>query len=404
MIDFFVGRTELYASESDRDRAVRVMTAEGIEAKIRNDGVNGGIFITISPSNAKKIASALDKNGIIVYINSVYGFKDICVKLRKRLGLLIGALLFTLILAMSTEYVFRVEVIGAETVARDAIRSELAELGVRVGARIRDIDRAEAVSAFLRAHPEYSWAAINLKGNAVRLELRERADGESADTELSDLIISGYDGIIREITVYSGKSAVRVGDVVKKGELLVCGYISGSGLQYSDAPLLRFDGASGRILAEVTESVSVSVPYSEEHRSVTNKETVGCVISFLGHSVTLGTVGNDGDLSLGAERGITVFGSIELPLTYRPCVRSETEAVTVTRDGAEAMIMARTAAYAQLTEKLSGAALTYTEITEEITDIGASVTVRYGAIRDISVPVNRVQSERKGQWQKEEYR
>ena len=105
LISFLCGRVELFAEEKYRDKLVGIITALGIEAKMTYDRENGGLKLITTPACAKKIARALDKTGAIVYINSVCGFANDLGKRRKRIGLLLGAILFFTILSLSTLFV-----------------------------------------------------------------------------------------------------------------------------------------------------------------------------------------------------------------------------------------------------------------------------------------------------------
>lgn len=387
IIGFFTGRAELYADENNSYALVKAIAELGINANVSADSENGGVNVTVSPSNAKKIASALDKSGNIVYINNVCGIKSICINNIKRIGLLIGALLFFALLSFSTLFVFKVEVVGSDTVSKEQIKSELADLGIRVGARLSDIDRAAAATSFMKLHPEYSWAAVNFKGTTVCLELKERESGESAETENVDILIADLDGVIKEVLVYSGKSAVKPGDVVKKGDILISGFISGNGLQYSDNPMLRFDGAAGSVKAEVEDSFLLEVKLEEEICVSSVGEKTGTVFSFMGSTVKLGEVIEDSsEYVMSASKSITVLGCVELPITYRECFRNSTETKTVTYDSAQAEAEAVIRAYSMLHERLGEAELTEIEMTKEITESGVTVTVVYGCVREIAVP------------------
>ena len=389
IIGFFTGEVELYAERTHRDGLVRVVSERGVKARIEYCAESEGVKVTLSPRNAKKIASALDKSGVIVYINSVCGFKDICIKNCKRLGLAVGAIVFCALLAMSTLFVFKVEVSGSELISKEQIKSELADFGIRVGARMSDIDRAAAASAFMQLHPEYSWAALNFKGTTVCLELKERTDGQSSETENADILVAKSDGIVKEVLVYSGKSSVKAGDVVKKGDILISGYISGNGLQYSENPILRFDGAKGSVKAEVSESFTVTVPFEEETSKGKSIEKTGIILSVLGFEIRLGDTSGESaeDSSVSAEKNVTVMGSVELPITYRECLTvTEVTEITV-RDELLATAEAEKRAYGMLNRALAEAELTELELTKEITDTGVTVTVSYGCIREIAVPL-----------------
>ena len=104
-------------------------------------------------------------------------------------------------------------------------------------------------NAIVSISGEISWAALNVKGTTVTLNVRETALPSDKSDELPPMMVAKKSGVVRSVELYSGKSAVKVGSVVKEGDLLISGFISGNGLQYSDTPGIRYEGASGSVRA-----------------------------------------------------------------------------------------------------------------------------------------------------------
>lgn len=386
IIALFEGKTVLYADESNKNGFLSVINRLGISAKVEADAENGGVFVTVRPSSAKKIASALDKSGIIVYINSVCGIRSILARGKRRPGLLIGAVVFFMMLMISTAFVFKVEIKGSELISKDEIRGELAELGVRAGARISDIDRGRVTAEFLTAHPEFAWAALNVKGTTVSLELKEKSASSPMAPEKYGMLVAETDAVIKYLTVISGKPLVASGTAVKKGDLLISGFVSGSGLQYTDAPLLRYDGAAGEVYGEIRSEISVYVPFEESAEVVRAQKRSGTRFSLLGAAFTLGNFCDDAQHKVGSEKNLTVFGSVELPITVTECYLVEKETVITVRDELQAEAEARIRAYKALNSALSGAILTETEIITKVEENGVTVTLRYGCVKNVAVP------------------
>lgn len=388
ILGFFEGRVVLYADADNREKAVRAVVGSGVPSRIHSDKDKGGVFITLSPANAKKIASAIDKSDIIVYINSVCGFKKLCVSCRKRIGFILGAILFVLTLTLSTLFVFNIEIVGADTVSEHEIKAELAKLGVKEGALISGIDRTQTAAKLLQMHPEYAWAALNLNGTTVVLELKEHKDESAPVRENADILVASADGVIKQILVYSGKPAVKIGSSVKKGDILICGYISGSGLQYTQEPLLRFDGARGSVRAEVAEEFCITVPYTETLVEYTDEKRIGVIISFLGHSAAFGKTpkSETDECYYGDQRRVRIFGDVEIPITVKECFKRKRQNTTVQTDAASAKLKAELMAGQELTKRLGEDRLCESDITYSEGDSEITVTVRYLCIREIAEP------------------
>ncbi len=386
LLSYFEGEAVLCADAKYQNSLTELMVRNGIKAKISADDKNGEIIVRLSPKNAKKTATALDKTDIIVYIISMCGFKYGLLSHCKRIGMLVGMLLFFVLLSVSTLFVFKVEISGSELISASEVKEELAEFGIRAGARISEIDRTEAANRFLQLHPELSWASVIVKGTTVRLEIKEKTGTPSLENEKADFLVAGFDGVVKSVLVYSGKPMITVNSVVKKGDLLISGYISGSGLQYTESPMLRYEGASGSVTAEVSDLFSVRALFSERYSTTKKGERCGVVFEILGKKLSFGNVCENGDRALTAERNLTLWDRLELPITVRECYTISETVNEVNFTEEQAADEARQRAYTVLNERLAGASLCEIK-TSTVTDgEGITVTVEYICLREIAVP------------------
>ena len=335
IVKFFTGSVRIYAGPESRDALISYLVSEGINAEFTPDREKGGVFTELSPKTLKKVAPALDKSGIIVYIINIYGFKRLMSRYGTRYGLMLGAFAFAVILWMSTLFVWKVEVEGTELLSREQMRTELKEMGVYPGRLLSGIDRSSVRNEFLAKHPELSWAALNFKGTTVSLTVKETSERPEPDESACGLLVAKSDGVVRSVLVYEGSAVIKEGSVVRKGDVLITGLISGSGLQITDDPLLRFGNARGSVKAEVSGKAEATVPFDEVTRSETRGERCGRTISVFGIDFDFGKT-EDADTS--GERNVTVFGAIELPITVREyySVSEKTETRHRTPDEARA--------------------------------------------------------------------
>ncbi len=376
--DYFTGRVTLYADSENKDKLVSFFTEKKIGASIAPYGENDGVCTQISPFLLKKIAPALDKSGIIVYIINIYGFSKVLSSYRDRWGLAIGAVLFCAILWVSTLFVWRVDVSGSELLSKEQVRAELAEMGVRPGCRISDIDKGNITNRFLSLHPEISWAALNFEGTTVSLSVKETLKDPEEKESAPALLVASCSGVVRSVTVFEGNAAVRPGAVVKKGDVLITGFISGSGLQITDTPLLRFGGARGSIMAEVSGELEEFLPYSEEVSVQRSGDICGYTFSVFGRKITVGVSGGAST----PEKNVTVFGEIELPIAYRVHSEVLTETSSVAREREEALEECRARAMERLSEESSGELLRV-NVQSRWDETGVTVTIKYLCITDI---------------------
>lgn len=95
-------------------------------------------------------------------------------KYRKRVGLVVGILLFFGILAFLGNFVWTIEVVGNETVSSDEILDFLEEEGLKIGSYKSALNPRELERKTLLELKELSWIAVNITGSTVTVEVNER--------------------------------------------------------------------------------------------------------------------------------------------------------------------------------------------------------------------------------------
>ena len=386
--DVFSGKALLRVEERYRSGFLRMIFFEGIPAKISEKGEGEGIFAEVAPKFVKKIALLLDKYSIKVYIINIKGFCTLPSLLRRRMGAVLGTVIFFAFLWISTLFLWRVEIVGAERLDEDILRGTLSSLGVDAGTVISRLDAFEVSNALLVSCPELSWASLSVKGTTATLTVRETVEHEATPQNGTPLLVASEGGVVQSVLVYSGAAAVKVGSVVKAGDVLINGIISDSGLQYTDAPVLRLEDAEGSVTALVERTFSVFVPYSESYSEVLSggREFRGKRIRIFGGGFYVGDRGPaDGEYAVSeSKKQITVFGAV-LPFTVSETVWNELCVQVSERSAEDAESYARECMDTRMRDDLGGAELISAEYTVSHGDDGCTVTVVYKCITEIAV-------------------
>lgn len=178
---------------------------------------------------------------------------------RKRIGLPVGLLLATLLLFTLSQRIWIVQAEGNTAVSDGDILSAMETLGVYPGCRIRSLDMEWLRVQALTALPQLSYISVNPSGCVARIAVTERDPTPSIQdfTRNYSNLVAARDGRILSIEVYSGQTAVTVGQGVTGGMLLVGGAVE------SASGNTVFRRSAGRILAETTRTLTVTVPLEE---------------------------------------------------------------------------------------------------------------------------------------------
>ena len=385
-----VGRVRLFVPEEYSQRFLSFLVSKKVKAKIYETDEKNGIYADLSPQAVKKIATALDNLSIKVYIINIKGLYSFLARARHRVGLLLGAVLFFLLLWCSTLIVWRVDISGTCLLPKEQLREELSELGVGVGAMIADINTSGVGNALLLSHPELSWASLDVTGTTVTLTVRETESHQQAEGQATELLVASEAGVIESILVYSGVPSVSKGSVVKAGDVLINGFISGSGLQYSELPILKMGKARGSVIASVSRTVSATVPTEETVSRPLREGRTRVTRTYTVFGKTVFRQKNAPDYPHVTEDrsfALTLFGVLELPITVNEAVYRETEAVTVSRTTEQAEREAMAKATEAVRLGVGQGELISVSYRTELSDTGCTVIADYRCLAEIAIPM-----------------
>ena len=183
-------------------------------------------------------------------IRGVWGF---IYKNRKHYGAFIAFFIVAFIAVFSSDVVWDVRIEGCSAEVSEKIEEELSDCGFSVGTRWSDAELSLVEAKTLAASETVSWININRRGTVAYVSVIEKITHEKEEEKAGySNVVASCDGVIEEITVFSGVAAVKAGDSVKKGDLLISGVIPselGGGYCY----------ASGTVIGRISDSVEVTV-------------------------------------------------------------------------------------------------------------------------------------------------
>ena len=253
--------------------ATSLFLKHGISAKIRNG-------TAVLPARLyKDIDSLLD--GLEYTKSPIYGLYGRLCACRKRYGAMLGIALSVILFLFLNSLVWDVRIEGCESGREDAIISELESAGLFPGVRWRVIDKGEIEAKLLSGSSEVSWVNINRRGTVAYVKVIDKVhhDVEQPPQGYAN-IVATRDAVIEEITVKRGVAMVKVGESVRKGQILISGVIptdQGGGYCY----------AEGSVKARFTDTVSVSVPAAVTEREYTDTKIGSFSIKIFSFSINI---------------------------------------------------------------------------------------------------------------------
>lgn len=304
-------------------------------------------------------------------------------RLLLRPGLLVGLLLALVITVASGLFVWEVEITGNEQISNEELEQALSMLGLRCGSYVPALD-GEALALRLRQLDDrIAYAAVNVSGTVVRVQLRESVRPERPATAPAD-IVAAKDGVVTLPLAFAGECLVREGEVVRAGQVLV----SGTVISEKHGP--RTTRAAGRILARTTSVYTVRVPLVYEKKVYTGQVGHELELHFFGFQGKIfkntGNIKGICDIiinnhawKLSNGRSLPLWLTSAQALAYRweRATRSAEEALTLAKaelaaqlaaDSAERVLLQR---WLEVQADAEGVTLICTVVCEE--DIGKTV-------------------------------
>jgi sporulation protein YqfD len=164
-------------------------------------------------------------------------------------------------------YIWEVEVLATDGVNVEDFTESLGDLGVKIGARKSKIDIIQVQNQLMNEYSELLWVSLNIFGGKVQVEMSEFVEQkEITDTKTPVNIVAKKKGEIVLVKGYNGVNAVKEGENVTKGTLLISGVVK------------NFDGsehfthAKGEIFAKTKNKEKINCPFENQALTTTQKK------------------------------------------------------------------------------------------------------------------------------------
>ena len=263
------------------------------------------------------------------------GFLQIAYRYRKRTGLIAGFFLALSLLVLSSLFVWDITVEGADRISEQQIFEALESRGLQLGTFIPSIDTELSEQLLILDIGELSFVSIKCRGTVVQVEVRERKqETEINDTQSPSNLIAAADGQIEALQITGGAISVKLGQTVKKGDLLVSGVIDSAALGY------RLVRARGKVLARTTLTYQAEIPYETTEKVYTGRFFSQKSIKFFSKTIKLfrkDSICTSSCDKIESEKRIYLFGLIKLPIFISEIEYAEYEIVPKTLTQKEAL-------------------------------------------------------------------
>ena len=293
-------------------RFVNLCRNNGIELRhlIRKENA---IQMEIDAKNFKKLRPLVRKTHVKIHILDRQGPAFFFYRHRRRWWFLIGAAVCTGIIYVMSLFIWQIDIDGNSKYTDELILQALAQMNVKTGCQKSEIDLPEIEEELRIMYNEITWVSASITGTKLQIELREgdlkisgssgggqtgnvkrvenrennpkTQNGES-ETDLPANLVADEDAIITNLVVRRGTVAVRYGDEVKKGDVLIEGKVY---IYNEDETLKKVDylTAEGDVFGKYQELYEKHYQRKHEVRSYTGKNYRELGVAIVGKSFCL---------------------------------------------------------------------------------------------------------------------
>lgn len=261
------GYVEFCAEGGFPERFINLCNIRGINLwNVKNDGVKVVAFTTEREFEELKIPA--ENSGMTLKIIKSRGLKSFAKRHKWRCGAALGVVLAFSFWVFMSGYIWEVEVLATDGVNAEAFTESLADLGVKVGARKSKIDIIQVQNKLMNEYSELLWVSINIFGGKAQVEMSEFIEQkEITDTNTPINIVAKKKGEIVLVKGYNGVNAVKEGDNVTKGTLLISGVVKNfDGSEY-------FTHAKGEVFAKTKNNEKIICQYKSKALTTTQRES-----------------------------------------------------------------------------------------------------------------------------------
>ncbi|MGL4847713.1 MAG: sporulation protein YqfD [Clostridium sp.] len=182
-------------------------------------------------------------------------------RIKNRIGLLIGGVLFVIMLFTLSRFVWAIDIETEKKLSPFEVREVLLNIGVEQGMLKSEIDVYEIEKAIEDKCNDVLWTRVRIEGSTLNIVVKEKINPPANLEENEGDVYAKIGGEVKRIYAQKGTAIVKPGDIVKEGDVLIEGYMEGNGEIIESK-------AIGKVVANTfyTKEVEIDLDGGEEVR------------------------------------------------------------------------------------------------------------------------------------------
>lgn len=229
------------------------------------------VTFSLSARDFKKIQPMVRKTGVCPHIKDKRGLPFFLWQLRTNWTFYSGFLLFMIWLSILSSFVWEIKFQGQCTYTKETLLKTVHSLDVHRGMKRSRLVCDDIEKSIREIYPDISWVSAEEKGSRLVISIKEaekRMEREKGGRPCH--LVAAFDGVVKRISVNRGIAAVKAGQRVKKGQVLISGILPITGdddTVVEKVPVV----AKGEVQLYVEQEISEEIPVQIREKKYTGK-------------------------------------------------------------------------------------------------------------------------------------
>lgn len=242
------------------------------------------LYLHTTIQGFKRLKPYAQKARCRLRITEKKGMPFLTFKYRKRWIFAIGSILFAIGIYILASFVWLVDVAGNERLDTSELITTLETAGYTTGKLKGSLDLRQAEKVLMNTYPEIVWAGIEFEGTKMVVQVSESIPKPEVYEKGAPCdLIAKRDTLITSIVTDKGMPKVKVGDTVKKGEVL----ISGSIPLEDEHGTIYVTESIGKVKGKTGYSLKATLPLQRIQKDYTNEVATSYSVKFFNTKLSL---------------------------------------------------------------------------------------------------------------------
>ncbi len=182
----------------------------------------------IGASDFKDALSVAREHSCIIKIKAKRGVPFLIKRYKKRKIFFILLFVLIIMIFLLSRFIWNIDIEGSENVNGEEIINMAKDNGLKIGTFKSKLNTEEIINKIRMNRDDLAWIGIEVKGtNAIIRVVEAEEKPDIVDENSFSNIVASKDGVITSISAQNGTVMVEKGDEVKKGDVLIAGWMEG---------------------------------------------------------------------------------------------------------------------------------------------------------------------------------